>query len=64
MSIIKKMITLPTNFIPDLISTMGSTISDVLPLALFVVGIILACYILSNVFWAWVDKGNGITRDK
>jgi hypothetical protein len=58
------MITLPTNFVDNLISTMGTTISDVLPLALFVGGIILACYILSNVFWSWVDRGNGINRDK
>jgi len=53
------MITLPNNFINDLISIMGSTISDILPLVLFIAGIILACYILSGVFWSWVDRQNG-----
>ena len=56
------MITLPNNFIQDLITTMGTTISDVLPLVLFIVGILLACYILSGVFWSWVDRGNGINK--
>jgi hypothetical protein len=52
------MITLPENFIDDLISTMGSTISDILPLVLFIAGIILACYILGGVFQSWVDKNS------
>lgn len=58
------MITLPNNFVADLITTMGGTMSDVLPLALFVGGVILGCYILSNAFWSWIDRGNGINKNK
>ena len=57
------MITLPTNFVTDLISTMGSTISDLMPLVLFIVGVVIACYILSNLFWSRIDKVNGIDKE-
>jgi len=56
------MITLPTNFITDLVSTMGGVMADIMPLVLLIVGILLACYVLRNIFWSWVDRGNGINK--
>jgi hypothetical protein len=42
------MITLPVDFITNLISTMSLTASDILPFALFVSGIIFGVYIISG----------------
>jgi hypothetical protein len=54
--IIKTMITLPENFVTGLISTMGQTITDVLPLVLFIVGILLSIYIISSIAWNTIEN--------
>lgn len=56
MSIIKKMIDLPENFVTGLISTMGETITDILPLFLFIVGILIAIYIISSIAWNTIEN--------
>jgi len=53
---IKTMITLPENFVSGLISTMGETITDILPLVLFIVGILLAIYIISSIAWNTIEN--------
>jgi hypothetical protein len=50
------MITLPTNFIDNLISTMGETITDVLPLVLFIAAILLAIWIISSIAWNTIEN--------
>lgn len=50
------MITLPENFINDLISTMSSTIGDIMPLFLFVVGILIAIYVIGNIAWNTIEN--------
>jgi hypothetical protein len=44
------MITLPANFIDNLISTMSGTFSDCLPLVLFIGGITIAVFIVGGIF--------------
>jgi hypothetical protein len=59
------MITLPANFIDNLISTMGGTISDVLPIFLFVAGIFLASWIIGNIAWGMIEnKQDYFNNDK
>jgi hypothetical protein len=50
------MITLPENFVSGLISTMGETITDILPLVLFIVGILIAIYIISSIAWNTIEN--------
>jgi Na+/H+ antiporter NhaC len=45
------MIPLPTGFIDNLISTMGGVFTDLLPLVLFIAGILIALFITEN----WID---------
>lgn len=50
------MIDLPANFITDLISVMGNTISDLLPLVLFIIGILIGVYIVSSIAWNTIQN--------
>jgi hypothetical protein len=59
------MITLPANFIDNLIATMGGTISDVLPIFLFVAGIFLASWIIGNMALGMIEnKQDYFNNDK
>lgn len=50
------MINLPNNFINDLTGVMGDTFSDLMPLILFMIGISIGVYIISNLFWNWKER--------
>jgi hypothetical protein len=43
------MISLPVNFVDNLITTMGGTFTDCLPLVLFIGGITLAVFIFGGI---------------
>jgi len=50
------MIVLPSNFINNLIEMIRDVFSDLMPLILLVMGILLGGYILSNLFWNWKER--------
>jgi hypothetical protein len=50
------MITLPANFITDLIGVMQSTFSDLLPLILLIVGVVLGVWVITNLIWGFKEK--------
>jgi len=52
------MITLPANFIDNLISTMGGTISDILPVFLFVAGVFIGFLILERLLFIMENFDN------
>lgn len=58
------MINLPENFIDNLISVMGETITDVLPLILFIVGILLSIYIISSIAWNTIENKQDYFNNK
>jgi hypothetical protein len=50
------MITLPNNFINDLIGIMGNVFSDLMPLILLIIGLCLSIWIIES-FWGTYLRG-------
>ncbi|MDD4408980.1 MAG: hypothetical protein PHC47_03965 [Clostridia bacterium] len=57
------MIEINSEKVQDILNTSGSMISDLMPLLLFFLGIIIACYILEKLLTTFLNKNNNENKN-